>query len=285
MFYEASILVRDSRYLLHDKKLLMFFYLSLTAGALTRHVNSVHLRTGKTKECPICGYTTASLLNLNSHLSQTHHLGEDIPYHEFKIYVYPLFVLRATKPGQLEQSKIHCNDSYAKEKLRASRTLADIATAFARPSNSTKGKPAPKPEKKDPRGPQSQQHAKTNGCGGPPEQSPPSPNPTGGAAPSHHPHPPPQPPPPPHQPEMHGPSAAAAVAAKAATAAELVTQYNLAQLHAAYNELNRNRVAAAAAAQAMADHRASALQQAAAMTAAAAENSPPRYPLTEYGAS
>ena len=78
---------------------------------------------------------------------------------------------------------------------------------------------------------------------------------------------------------MHGPSAAAAVAAKAATAAELVTQYNLAQLHAAYNELNRNRVAAAAAAQAMADHRASALQQAAAMTAAAAENSPPRYPL------
>ena len=67
------------------------------------------------------------------------------------------------------------------------------------------------------------------------------------------------------------------MAAKAATAAELVTQYNLAQLHAAYNELNRNRVAAAAAAQAMADHRASALQQAAAMTAAAVENSPPRY--------
>lgn len=33
-------------------------------GALTRHVNSVHLRTGKIKECPICGYTTESLLNL-----------------------------------------------------------------------------------------------------------------------------------------------------------------------------------------------------------------------------
>ena len=73
------------------KKLLMFFYLSLTAGALTRHVNSVHLRTGKTKECPICGYTTASLLNLNSHLSQTHHLGEDIAYHEFKTYIHYLY--------------------------------------------------------------------------------------------------------------------------------------------------------------------------------------------------
>lgn len=170
--------------------------------------------------------------------------------------------------------------SSANEKLRTKQTLADIATAFARPSNSTKGKPAPKPEKKDPRGPQSQQHAKSNDCGQP---SPPSPNPTAaGAAPSHLQHHPTQPhQAPPHQTEMHGPSAAAAVAAKAATAAELVTQYNLAQLHAAYNELNRNRVAAAAAAQAMADHRASALQQAAAMTAAAAENSPPRYLETE----
>ncbi len=44
------------------------------SGALTRHVNSVHLRTGKTKECPICGYVTSSLLNLNSHLSTSHHL-------------------------------------------------------------------------------------------------------------------------------------------------------------------------------------------------------------------
>ena len=34
----------------------------------------MHLRTGKTKECPICGYTTSSLLNLNSHLSVSHHL-------------------------------------------------------------------------------------------------------------------------------------------------------------------------------------------------------------------
>ncbi len=49
-------------------------YAYFFAGALTRHVNSVHLRTGKTKECPICGYVTSSLLNLNGHLSSQHHL-------------------------------------------------------------------------------------------------------------------------------------------------------------------------------------------------------------------
>ncbi len=37
-------------------------------------MNSVHLRTSKTKECPICGYVTESLLNLNNHLSSVHHL-------------------------------------------------------------------------------------------------------------------------------------------------------------------------------------------------------------------